>query len=74
MIDVLGVKHRQSISLQIAKKSVRQRTQRCWVAVRRGVAGRAAITALAGEGHTEVVPAFVTAGAGKARPTESANL
>ena len=39
-----------------------------------GVAGMAAITALAGEGYTEVVPAFVTAGAGKARPAESPNL
>ena len=34
MSDMLGVKHRQSISLQIARQSVRQSTQRRWVAVR----------------------------------------
>ena len=39
-----------------------------------GVAGRADTTAFAGEGHKEVVPAFLTAGAGKVRTAESPNL
>ena len=44
MNDVLGVKHLQSVLLQIAKRSVRQRTQRRWVARRRVLLLRVKVT------------------------------